>query len=90
LKWERQEICAKINKQAYKRGHYAIAFLLAGMLELLFCIALRNEIITLGLSEKKIRLLMLISGGTLFAGIYNMLRYYALVCRVNHEKNKDV
>jgi len=69
----------KINKQAYKRGHYAIAFLLAGMLELLFCIALRNGVIPIGLNEKRIMILMLVSGGTLVIGIYNMIRYYVLV-----------
>lgn len=72
----RMTVQQKMNKQAYRYGHYAVSFFVAGLLEVLFCIALKNGVMPIAMDKSDIRILMCVSGITLFIGIWNMICYY--------------
>lgn len=74
-------LLGKMKKKTYKHGHYAISFLIAGMLEILFCIALNDGAVPVNVDGSTVMILMFVGGGTLLIGIWNMIRYYICVYR---------
>lgn len=75
----RMTVLQKMSKHTYQYGHFAISFLVAGLMETLFCIALDNGVLPFPENGELVRILMCVSGGTLLIGIWNMIRYYRSV-----------
>ena len=75
----RLTVSQKIGKKAYKYGYLAVSFLIAGLIEVLFCISLRNGVFPLIVTGDVIKILMYVSGCTLLIGVWNMIRYYRSV-----------